>query len=95
MIVTRDEQHEHAAVAVCSTVAAADLVATTLAVHGIAATTSASTDPIPSLGWVQGFHVTVPVGEEARAREVLAALSGRTDVAQPDDGSSDPQSRGR
>lgn len=66
-------------VAVCSTAAAADLIAATLAAHGIRAGSHAYFHAYPSVDWVEGYRVTVADADEAAARRVLEALS-RPDV---------------
>ena len=74
----QDEQRRD--VVVCRSQATADLVAATLAAYGIPASTMPSS-PYPSLDWVEGYRVAVPDAFEARARELLAALEDRDDVA--------------
>lgn len=76
-------------VAVCASRAAADFVAVTLAAHGIDAHASWTHEVYPSLGWVEGYRVTVAAGAEAEARRVLAALS-RDDVSPLPDGEDEP-----
>lgn len=68
-------------VVVANTRATAELLATTLAAHGIHASHHAYSLAYPSVDWAQGYRVTVAAADEAEARAVLAALSGRDDVA--------------
>lgn len=70
-------------VMLASSPAAAEFVAATLAVHGVYASTVAYDRAYPSIDWVRGYRVRVAAHEEERAREILAALSGRSDVAPP------------
>lgn len=74
-------------VMVAETAALADLIATTLAAHGIEASTAATgfAGAYPTVDWVRGYHVEVPAHEFGRAREVLDALSERSDVAMVDE----------
>lgn len=76
--VQRDEQHP---VAVTSTKAAADVVTTLLAAHGIRATTVAVDQAFPSLNWVVGYQVVVSPHEQAWVRELLDALRNKDDSA--------------
>lgn len=76
-------------VAVCTSRAGADFVAVTLAAHGIDAHAVWIYDVYPSLGWVEGYRVTVASGAEEEARRVLAALS-RDDVSPLPDGEDEP-----
>lgn len=78
---TVHEQHEERRdVAVCATAAAADVVAATLAAHGIRASTIAYTHVYPSVAWAEGYRVSVAAHEQGAARELLRALD-RDDVA--------------
>lgn len=67
---------EQRVVAVASSEATAELVATTLAVHGIQAATSTVDRVYPSVSWAQGIQVVVAVEHEAAARELLRDLTG-------------------
>jgi hypothetical protein len=66
---------------VASSQTTADFLTATLAAHGIHASHHAYTHAYPSVAWAQGFRVTVATADAAEARAVLAALSGRDDVA--------------
>lgn len=77
------QQQRQRDVVLASSAATAEFVAATLAIHGIRASTAVFDRMHPSLDWVRGYRVSVAVGEEARARELLAALEGRDDVAPP------------
>lgn len=80
-------EHERRDIAVASSEAAAEFIATTLAVHGIQAATALVDRAYPSLSWVEGFRVVVAAEDEAVARRILADLS-RADVVEvfpPDD----------
>lgn len=68
--------------AVCTTKASADFVTATLAAYGIQTTVSWTFHAYPSLGWVEGYSVTVVAENEAEARALLSALS-RDDVLEP------------
>lgn len=73
------EQAQPAVVAVCSSAAAADLVATTLSVNGVTASTSAYSRVYPSVDWVEGYRVEVAADDAAGARALLAGIE-RDDV---------------
>lgn len=77
---TERQQGQQVAVAVCSSAAAAEFVATTLAVHGVQASTQFYAQVYPSIAWVEGYRVAVPPEAEAEARGILTALD-RGDVA--------------
>jgi hypothetical protein len=77
---TQQQQGQHAHVAVCSTAAAADFVAATLSVNGVAAATHAYALVYPSIDWVEGYRVSVAPEAAEAARALLAEL-GRDDVA--------------
>lgn len=64
---------------VCTTQAAADFVAATLAANGLSAWTQWTYAVYPSLGWVEGYRVTVDADQEEAARDLLQALE-RDDV---------------
>lgn len=83
-----EQEQRHRTIMVAETAAEADLIATTLAAHGIAASTAAPSyvGAYPSVDWVRGYHVEVPAHEIDRARDVLDALSGASNAA-PVDGS--------
>lgn len=67
--------HEQRVVAVASSEATAELVATTLAVHGIRAVTT-RVDPVyPSVSWAQGVQVVVAAEQEGTARQLLRDLA--------------------
>lgn len=74
-------------IVVVETAAEAHLIATTLAAHGIEASTTAPSyvGAYPSVDWVRGYHVEVPAHEIDRAHDVLDALSGPSDVATVDE----------
>lgn len=74
-------EHERRDIAVASTEASADFIATTLAIHGIQASTAAADRAYPSLTWVEGYRVVVGAEDEERARQLLAELS-RDDVVE-------------
>lgn len=69
------EQQERRDIAVVSSAASADLIASTLAVHGIPASTASFDATYPSLTWVEGYRVVVAAEDQGRAEELLAALS--------------------
>lgn len=75
------QQQSDRHVAVVNSRASAELLATTLAAHGIHAIHHAYSLAYPSVDWAQGYRVSVAAADEAEARAVLAALSGRDDVA--------------
>lgn len=77
------QQDRH--VVVANSQATADFLATTLAAHGIHASHHAYSHPYPSVDWAQGYRVTVAAADADEARAVLAALSGRDDLALLDD----------
>lgn len=81
MLVHRDEQHQQAEAAVCRSEAAAELVATTLAVHGIRADVGPVSRVYPSLDWVAGYRVVVAEADRTAARDLLALLADHDDVA--------------
>lgn len=81
---TQRQEERH--VVVANSRATAELLATTLAAHGIHASHHAYSLAYPSVDWAQGYRVSVAGADEAEARAVLAALAGRDDVAVlPDD----------
>lgn len=69
---------EQRAVAVAASETSAELVAATLAVHGVEATVASPDRAYPAVSWVEGYRVVVAAGDEERARDVLGALSGET-----------------
>lgn len=81
-----DEQHQAADIVVCQTAASADFVVATLAANGVVAHAAYTRGPFPSVDWAEGYRVTVPSDAEEEARRVLAALSGRDDIAPLGDG---------
>jgi len=67
-------QHQrHEPVAVVSSQGAADLLAATLQVNGVTASTNLAS-VYPSLDWVEGVSVAVAVADLDRARELVRAL---------------------
>jgi len=67
-------QHQrHQPVAVVSSQGAADLLAATLQVNGVTASTNLAS-VYPSLDWVEGVSVAVAVADLDRARELVRAL---------------------
>lgn len=73
------QQQSDRHVVVANTRATAELLATTLAAHGIHATHHAYSLAYPSVDWAQGYRVTVSAADETEARAVLA-LQERDDV---------------
>lgn len=73
-------------VMVAPTPAVADLVAATLAEHGIeaSASTTAYAGAYPSVEWASGYRVEVPADQIDRAREILDTLSEPEDVTLTD-----------
>lgn len=66
---------EQRAVALAASEASAELVAATLAVHGVPAAAAAVDRAYPALNWVHGYQVVVAAADEELARRVLADLS--------------------
>lgn len=81
------QEQRHRTIMVAETAAEADLIAATLSAHGIEASTTTPTyvGAYPSVDWVRGYRVEVPTNQIDRARDVLDALAGRSDVATVDD----------
>lgn len=77
---------EQRVVAVASSEASAELVATALAVHGIRAAVTAVDRVHPSVNWAQGVRVAVAAEDEEAARGLLQDLTG-DDVVEVEDGS--------
>lgn len=86
MILPRPEHHEQSEVSaplvVCTSQVSADLVSTMLEAHGIRTAGTWSFHAYPSLGWVEGYGVSVVGGQAEEARRILDALS-RSDVLHP------------
>lgn len=80
---TQRQQDEH--VVVANSRATADFLTATLAVHGIHASHHAYAQAYPSVDWAQGYRVSVSAADADEARAVLAALSGRDDLAMLDE----------
>lgn len=76
---------EQRVVAVASSEASAELVATALAVHGIPASATAIDRVHPSVNWAQGVQVVVAAEDEQVARELLRDLTGDDVVEVEDD----------
>ena len=66
---------------VASSRGTADFLVATLAAHGIHASHHAYAVAYPSVDWAQGYRVSVADADADEARAVLAALSGRDDLA--------------
>lgn len=67
------QRQEQEPVVVVGTHSSADLLAATLRVHGIEATT-AMASVYPSLDWVEGIAVTVAAADAVEARDLLREL---------------------
>lgn len=74
------QEQRAAAVAVASSPAAADLVATMLEAHGLRAWTEPYTGVYPSVEWVEGHRVRVADADRDEALRVLRVLD-RDDAA--------------